>query len=139
MVAVEGAVLHLWVASRSQVWAWAITAVNVLTLLWLWREYKAGARSLIRVTERDIEIVTGSRLRCELPRVTLARAEPATWRSVPDYAPDFVNVAKPLEPNVILTFREPVEARLPMGVRKRLTKIGLRVADAPRLIDVLNR
>lgn len=137
MLAVEGAVLHLWVASRSRTWAWVITAVNVLTLLWVWREYRAGKHATVRVRERDIEIAAGGRLRGNLPRSALAQAEAATWRSVPDYAPDFVNAAKPLEPNVILTFREPVEVRLALGVRKRLTKLGLRVSDAPRLIGTL--
>ena len=49
VLALEGAVLHLWVAQRSAAWAWAITAINVVTLVWLWREHRATrqARALL--------------------------------------------------------------------------------------------
>jgi len=34
---------------------------------------------------------------------------------------------------VLLTFREPVDARLPFGIRKRLSRLGVRVGDPERL------
>jgi hypothetical protein len=60
----------------------------------------------------------------------------ATWRSVPDpsTARDYVNSAKPLEPNVMIVLREPAEARLPLGITKRLSRLGLRVANPEQLI-----
>jgi hypothetical protein len=89
--------LHVWLAARSQVWAWAITAMNVATLIWLL----------------------------------------ATWRSVPEMAPDFINAAKPLEPNVMIALREPADARLQLGIRKRVVRFGLRVADPDGLVAEL--
>jgi hypothetical protein len=130
---VEGAVIHLWVAERSALWAWIITATNVATLVYLWREVRASALSRLVVAGGDAEIIVGRRLRCQFSRSQIASAEVATWRSVPDAASDFVNTAKPLEPNVVLVMRELVEARMPLGMVRRVGRFGLRVAD-PELV-----
>ena len=137
VIAIEGGALHLWIASRSQAWAWTIAAVNALTLVWLWKEYKAGRRSRLIVTSTGIEIDAGSRLRCRFPRSVIASAEAATWRSVPDLATDFVNTAHPMDPNVILMLREPVEARIVLGIRKRVSRIGIHVDDASAVQSII--
>ena len=137
VVAIEGAVINLWVASRSQTWAWAITAVNVAMLLWLWRDHKAASSARLVVTDVGVEVLIGNRIRCIAPRETIARAEIATWRSVPDMAADYLNTAKPLEPNVLLVLREPVTARLSLGIRRSVTRIGLKVADPETAVKAL--
>ena len=135
---VEGTAIHLWVAQRSKLWAWIIAAFNVATLAWLWREVRANSLSRL-VVERDaVEIVVGRRLRCQFSRTAIASADVATWRSVPDdAAADYVNAAKPLEPNVVITLREPAEARLPLGIRKRVVRFGLRAADPSLVVRLL--
>ena len=137
VLVIEGAVLHLWVASRSQAFAWAITAVNVATLVWLWRDHKAASHAHMRVSDDGIEIAIGNRIQCLVPREAIASAEMATWRSVPDMAKDYLNTAKPLEPNVLLVLRDPITARLALGIRKPVTRIGLKVADAGVVIEAL--
>jgi hypothetical protein len=137
VLVVEGVAIHLWVAQRSATWAWVIAALNVATLVYLWREVRAGALSRLVVDGDAVEIVVGRRLRCQFSRSQIASAEVATWRSVPDAAADFVNTAKPLEPNVVLAMRELVEARLPLGVTKRVGRFGLRVADPELVVRML--
>ena len=134
---VEGAALHFWIAARHPAWAWTITALNAATLVWLWRDYQARALAKLTLGDRDVVITVGNQLRCRVSRSVIASAELATWRSVPDpqMARDYVNSAKPLEPNVMLTFTEPVDARLPFGIRKRLTRLGVRVGEPERLIS----
>ena len=133
---VEGVALHVWLAARHPAWAWAVSALNAATLVWLWRDYRARALATLTLGDRDVIIAVGNQLRCELPRAAISSAEVATWRSVPDpaLAREYVNTAKPLEPNVMLMFGEPVHARLPFGIRKRLTRLGVRVAEPERLI-----
>jgi hypothetical protein len=133
---VEGVVLHLWIAPRSPFWAWAITALNAATLVWLWRDYQARSRAELALGADEVVVALGNQLRCRFPRSAIVNADVATWRSVPDpaMARDFVNCAKPLEPNVLIVLREPVEARLPFGIRKRVTRLGLRVAEPAQLI-----
>ena len=136
---VEGVALHVWIAPRSQFWAWMITVLNAATLVWLWRDYQARSRSELTLGGDEVVIALGNQLRCRFPRSRIASAEVATWRSVPDpdMARDYVNTAKPLEPNVLIVFREPVEARLSFGIRKRVTRLGLRVADPEQLLAEL--
>jgi len=136
---VEGAALHLWIAPRSRFWAWAITALNAATLVWLWRDHQARSRAELALGTDAVVVALGNQLRCRFPRSAIDNADVATWRSVPDpdVARDYVNCAKPLEPNVLIVFREPVEARLPFGIRKRVTRLGLRVADPERVISEL--
>ena len=136
-LAVEGVALHVWIAARSHVWAWAITAINVATLVWLWRAYQARSRSALAIGTHDVEVTIGNQLQCRFARSAIASADVATWRSVPDVAPDFINAAKPLEPNVVLVLREPAEARLPFGIRKRVMRFGLRVGDPDALLAEL--
>ena len=133
---VEGIALHFWLAAQHPAWAWAVTALNAVTLVWLWLDYRARARATLTLGGGGVEITVGNQLRCSLPRSAIASAEVATWRSVPDpqMARDYVNSAKPLEPNVMLTFTEPVAVRLPFGIRKRLTRLGVRVGEPERLI-----
>jgi hypothetical protein len=137
---VEGAALHVWLAARHPAWAWAITALNAATLVWLWRDYQARRLATLTLGDRDVVIAVGNQLRCHLPCSAIARVDPATWRSVadPDMARDYVNTAKPLEPNVMLTFAEPVDVRLPLGIRKRLTRLGVRVGEPERLISEIS-
>ena len=134
---VEGVALHFWIAPRHPAWAWAITGLNAATLVWLWRDYQARTMATLTLGDRDVVITVGNQLRCHVPRSAIASAESATWRSVPDphMARDYVNSATPLEPNVMLTFEEPVVARLPFGIRKRLTRLGVRVGEPERLIS----
>jgi hypothetical protein len=139
VLVIEGAVLHLWIASRSEAWAWAITAVNAATLVWLWREYRAGTRSRLSVGEEHVEVVVGNRIRVRFARSNIAGAEPATWRSVPDLPPpEYLNTAKPLEPNVTLVLEEAVEARLSLGLRRRYARIDIRVEDPAVVLAALD-
>ena len=134
VLVIEGAVLHVWVAERSRTWAWGITAINVLTMVWLWREHASSRRARVIVRENDVVIDAGSRLQCRFPRSAIASAEAATWRSVPDMATDFANTAKPLEPNIVVTLHDPIDAKLALGITKRVRRVGLRVADADALM-----
>jgi hypothetical protein len=53
-------------------------------------------------------------------------------------ATDFVNTAQPLDPNVILVLREPVRARLALGIPKRVLRIGIGVHDADAVQAILH-
>jgi hypothetical protein len=138
VLVIEGAVLHLWIASRSELWAWVVTALNVATLLWLWRDYRAGTHSRLSIDEQRVGIAIGNRMRCRFELSNIASAEQATWRSVPDLPPsDYVNTAKPLEPNIMIVLNEPADARLPFGIRKRYARIGIRVDDPGTVLTAL--
>jgi hypothetical protein len=137
VLVVEGAAIHLWVAQQSAAWAWAIAAMNVATLVYLWREVRANSLSRLVVDGDSVEIVVGRRLRCRFSRNQIASVEIATWRSVPDVSADLVNAATPLEPNVVLVLRAQAEARLPLGIVKQVGRFGLRVANPEVVVRLL--
>jgi hypothetical protein len=136
---IEGTVLHLWIASRSETWAWAITALNVATLVWLWREYRAGSpleavggQGARRGRDRqpDTRPVRSLEHRQRGASHVALRAGPATA--------EYLNTAKPLEPNVTLVLEEPVEARLALGMRRRYARIDIRVEEPTAVLAALD-
>jgi hypothetical protein len=137
VLVIEGAVLHLWIAERSRLWAWVLTALNVATLVWLWREMTARSRSAITISPTAVDVVVGRRFEIRIARNRVASAELATWRSVPEMAADYLNTAKPLDANVLLVLREPAEVRLPLGIVKRVSRLGIRVREPQAVIDAL--
>ncbi len=131
---VEGVAFHFWFASYSQLLAWTFTTLNVIVLASLWRSYKAMSTSALTVGEHDVTVTLGNQMRIQVDRSSILSVDPATWRSVPDPPKDYVNAAKPLEPNVLVVLREPARAKLPFGLTRRFTRLGVRVGDPARLI-----
>jgi hypothetical protein len=97
-----------------------------------------GLAIVLGVDGEAVDTVVGRRLRWVFARSAIASAERATWRSVPDRAADFVNTAKPLEPNVVVVMSATVDARLPLGIVKPVGRFGLRVADASEVVRLLS-
>jgi hypothetical protein len=96
------------------------------------------AMAIEGVSESHVEIVFGSHFRCRFARSSIASVQAATWRSVPEVATGYVNCAKPLEPNVTIVLAEPVYPKLPLGIRKRVSRIDVRLVDAAAVIEELN-
>jgi hypothetical protein len=135
----EGVVLHLWISARSEVWAWALTVLNAATLIWLWREVQASSRSTLSVDATEIVVNAGSRLRCRISRSAVERVEEVTWRSVPQQGRDYIDTAKPLEPNVLIALHTPASAKLPLGLTRSVSRLGLRVSNSASLVAALGR
>ena len=75
-------------------------------------------------------IRNGMRADAVVPRALLSTVERVTWRTLPAKAPDYVDLARPGEPNVVVHFREPVTVALLFGRRRRVSRIGIR-AERP--------
>lgn len=138
-IAGEDVALHLYLATVSQLLAWTITSLNATMLIWLWRSYRAQARPVLQINDSDVEIRFGKVLRLRFPRSSIATVDAATWRSVPDVAANYVNAAKPLEPNVTIVLDPPAHAKLPFGISKRVSRLDLRVANAAGVIEALRK
>ena len=130
-VVVEAGVLHLWLAPRRPTLAWALTALSVLTLVYLAFEFRAWGRDVVSVTPERLCLRITSRVAAEVPRAAVAGVVAATWRDLPD-GPDaaYFNATGPAEPNVLLTFAAPVTVRVAGGlVTRRVARLGLRLDD----------
>lgn len=140
-VAVETAVVHLWLATRSPAWAWSLTSLGVLSIAYLAGEYRALGRGVVRVEPTAVRFGVAGRVGAELPRAALREARPFTWRDVPEGdAPDYLNAMAPAEPNVLLTFASPVTVRLAWGLhRRRVERVALRVDDPSAFLAILRQ
>ena len=136
-VAAEDVALHVYLTTISRILAWAVTSLNAAILIWLWRSYKAQARPVLQISDSHVDIRFGKTLRLRFPRSSIVTVDAATWRSVPDVATNYVNAAKPLEPNVTIMLDPPSHARLPFGISKRVSRLDLRVTDAGVVIAAL--
>jgi hypothetical protein len=130
-IAVETVALHLFITSRwGPVGAWVLTATSVYSLLWLVGDFRARTLRPPYVTADVLVIRNGMRADAVVPRAVLSTVERVTWRTLPTKAPDYVDLARPGEPNVVVHFREPVTVALLFGRRRRVSRIGIR-AERP--------
>ena len=139
-VGVEALVLHLWLASRHPGWAWTLTALSIVTLVYLAAEYRAWGRGAIRVTADALEVAVRHRAAAVVPRSAVSGAVLATWRTLPD-APDaaYVNAMRPAEPNVLVQFKTTVPVRLAGGlVTRQVARLGLHVDDPAAFVQAVS-
>jgi hypothetical protein len=89
-------------------------------------DYLALGRLTTLITDESIRLRVGRRARATIPRKLLTTAITPSWRDLPD-APDrsYLNVTKPAEPNVLLTFSEPVVVNLPGGLRRSVRMLAI--------------
>ena len=138
-VAVEAAVLHLWLAPRHPAIAWALTALSALTLAYLALEYRAWGRGAVHLAPDRLALRVPGRAEAAVPLAALTGAAAATWRDVPD-GPDgaYLNATGPAEPNVLLTFAAPVPVRVAGGlVTRRVARLGLHLDEPEAFVRAL--
>ena len=136
--AAETVALHLWLAPRHPVAAWTLVALTVLSVAWLAAERRAAARRPIEVDGRTLVLRAGNRLHARLDLAAdVASVERLTWRTLPAPAGDYLNAAKPGEPNVLVTLRRPTPVRIVLGITKTVTRVGLAVVEPERFVAVV--
>jgi hypothetical protein len=135
---VETLALHLWIAARHPLLAWALTTLSLVTLGWLAADYRAMGHGVIRLHEGELELNVGRRFALRMPRENVASAARPTWRDIPGAgtpaAADYLNLMKPADPNVLLLLREPTRVRITGGIRRTVGRIGLHVDEPERLV-----
>jgi len=136
-IAVEALALHLLLATRHPGWAWTSTILSVSGAAWLLADDRAFRQARVTVTRDTLTLALGRRWNAALARTELASAAPVTWRTAPPRAPDYRNLTRPVQPNVLLTWRAPVALRGPGGVRIRAQRLGLRVDDPAAFVAAL--
>jgi hypothetical protein len=131
LVVLETVGVHLILLRYSLFLALAVSLLSLSVLVWLIADYLALGKLDSVVTDESLLLRVGRRARATIPRRLLTRAIAPTWRDLPD-GPDrsYLNVTKPAEPNVLLTFSQPVVVNLPGGLRRSIRTLAVFV-DAP--------
>src|ERR1043165_6649664 len=131
LVILETGGVHLLLLRYSLLLALAVSLLSLTALVWLIADYLALGRLATIITDESLILRVGRRAKATIPLKLLATAITPSWRDLPD-APDgsYLNVTKPAEPNVLLSFTEPVVINLPGGLRRSIRMLALFV-DTP--------
>lgn len=131
LVILETVGLHLILSRYSLPLALALSLLSLSALVWLISDYVALGKLKTTITDESLMLRAGRRARATIPRKLLTTAISPSWRDLPD-TPNrsYLNVTKPAEPNVLLTFSEPVVVTLPGGLRRSISMLALFV-DTP--------
>jgi len=142
-LAVETVALHLWLVSRYPTAAWTLTAFSLATGAWLAADYFALGRGAVRLGAEAIDLTIGRRVALRLPRAHVAAAVVPTWREIPERgtpdAADYLDLARPATPNVLLTLREPTPLRLGGGARRTVRRVGFHLDEPEAFVRGLSR
>lgn len=133
-LAVETVVLHLLVTPRHPIIGWLLTSSSLGVIVWLVADYRALGRGVVRIVGDTIDLRIGRRFNVQVPIATVTSSIRPTWRDVPmrgtPAAEGYLNLMKPAGPNVLLMLSAPVDVKLPGGMHRAATKLGL-CLDAP--------
>jgi hypothetical protein len=134
VIIVETVGLHFWLHPHHPTIAWGLTALSVLALLWLARDYAALAGAGLELGATGCNVRIGRRARAQVPWTMVEQVRTLSWRDLPQPAADYLNAARPDDPNLLFTFQAPLSVRSLMGPRQ-VRQLGVRVADADRVVQ----
>lgn len=137
VVAVETMALHLWLHRSHPYLAWSLTAPSVLMIGWLVLDYRALAVAGVSVGPSGCDVRIGRRVRAEFPWAAVESVRLASWRDLPLPGRDYLNAARPDDPNLLFVFRAPLAVAGPLG-RRRIRQLGLRLVDPGPLVGSWN-
>lgn len=131
LVIVETLVLHLLLLRYSLLLALAVSLLSLSALVWLIGDYVALGSRTSTITDESLMLRVGWRATAQIPLKLLVSAISPSWRDLPN-GPNrsYLNVSRPAEPNVLLTFSDPVMIHLPGGLRRSIRMLAVFV-DTP--------
>ena len=134
VIAVETLALHLWLHQRHAVLAWTLTSLNLLGLVWLVADYRALATAGVRLGAAGCAVRIGGRARGDFAWTAVEQVDVPTWRDLPDATREYLNTARPDDPNLLFTFRTPFIVRAVVG-RRAVRQLGVRVTAPERVVE----
>ena len=127
VLAIETVAVHLWLWSTHPFWAVALAASSLLTIIWLVADHRARRHAGVAIDSDTWRVRIGRQYRADVPREAIARVTLPDWKEVPLPASDYLNAAAPGDPNLLLEFRQPLTLRGPLGIKRQIRRMGLRL------------
>jgi len=125
IIAIETAVLHLLVAMRSSTVAWILTGLSVYAIIWLVAFQRSFSQRFSEIGPAALILRIGLRCDATVPWTNVASVRLVTWRNTPPIRPDYLNAAKPGEPNILIAFHDLVRTEGPYGISRMVTQVGV--------------
>ncbi|OXS63711.1 hypothetical protein B0G93_102137 [Bacillus sp. V-88] len=138
-VAIETIGLHWWLHSKFPILSFILLILNVYSILLVLAEIQITRLHPVEVEKGELRVTQGLRQRLILP---LSNIEEIEWGEKKPDKGTMVFMQKDFEeihPQVILIFKEPVEATLFMGKKEVVSKVALRVDDPEKLKRLLEQ
>ena len=140
-IAIETVALHFAIAARHPMPAWVMTLGSLFAVVWLVRDYVAMGTGAVLLREDTVELHIGARFDISIPIGAVARVIQPTFRDLPQQGTnqrrDYLNLTKPAAPNVLIVLEAPRRVLLAPGIHRDVTRIGLRLDDAPAFLAAL--
>jgi hypothetical protein len=139
LVVVESVGVHVLLFRRSPILAIALSLLGVAGLVWLIRDQRALGAVPTTISAGGVHLRVGLRAEARIPRAAIASAVAPAWSDLPAAPePGYLHPTKPAEPNVLLTFTEPVTVRLVGGLRRPVRRLALFVDEPAAFLGALN-
>ncbi len=131
LAVIEAVVLHVILIRVAPTLAIVLTALSAYGLIWLIGSAHAIRLSPLRLTDAGVVIERGALRRTTVPREMIESAEPIALPVA-----DAIDLSY-VEPNVLLTLREPVVVHGPFARTRKSTKLMLSVDERERFLAQL--
>jgi hypothetical protein len=138
VILIEAAVIHLWLHAKHPVAAWVVTLSSLATIWFIVSDMRGMRSAHLGLDDDALDVALGGRVRVRVPRSNVERVAKSGLKEMGGYDPGLVNGTKPDTPNVVITFREPVEVRL-LGVsRKKMKRLAVRLAAPEEFLAAMS-
>ena len=132
ILTIETVVLHLLVAQRSNGLAWLLTALSVYGVIWFVGFQRSCGQRVSVLSPDALVLRIGFRCDATILWEDVASVRLLTWRDLPARAPDYLDAAKPSDPNVLIEFHRPVRVEGVYGIARTATRVGVRL-ESPEM------
>lgn len=134
---IEGVVLHIFLYPRSPALSILLALVNIATLIWIGADFAALGSATSSLDMDNLHLHVGRRVQGRIPVASIKQALLLSWRETASPGKDYFNAAVPVEPNVLLTFHQPVRVRLFGMIERPIGSLGLVVDQPEDLLSAL--
>lgn len=138
MIVAESVAVHALVYSRWPMASVALLVLNIATIWWIYREGTAGSCTTVR--ETVIEVRHGRSIRLDVPLANVREARVPAWQDIPGTGTSgYLALSGGDDPNALLSLDPPASARLSMGIRRRVSTLGLRLESPAAFVAAVER
>jgi hypothetical protein len=137
VIVAESVAVHALVYSRWPMASVALLVLNIATIWWIYREGTAGSCTTVR--ESVIEVRHGRSMRLDVPLASVRDARVPAWQDIPGAGTSgYLALSGGDDPNALLTLDPPASARLAMGIRRRVSTLGMRLESPGAFVAAVN-
>ena len=142
LILLEGAVLHFVLQQWSGVAAWIVSAFDLYALVLVFADYQALRLCPSLLRNDSLYIQFGLRWKGNIPVSCIRTVVPFSWKAAPPESSSYLKLCLGSDPDFIISLRESVEFRGPLGMKRNVRRVGIQIDDpnvASRLMELVEQ